>query len=161
MVSAFGSALPSLSPAPTAPTPIALAPEAAPTPTGGGGGGEGVGVGGGGGGGAASLPARTISLPEPPSDSISCLSFSTAEPLLACASWDGTVRAGSGPTLVRVNPNPSRNPNLNLHPNFLPNQVRAWSVPNGGTPQHVLTYRHSAPVLVYDSNFSPNPNPDY
>ena len=63
------------------------------------------------------MPARTISLPEPPSDSISCLSFSTAEPLLACASWDGTVRAGSGPTLVRVNPNPSRNPNLNLNPN--------------------------------------------
>jgi len=25
--------------------------------------------------------------------------------------------------------------------------VRAWSVPNGGKPQHVLTYRHAAPAL--------------
>ena len=25
--------------------------------------------------------------------------------------------------------------------------VRAWSLPSGGKPQHVLTYRHAAPAL--------------
>ena len=113
LAASFGSALPSV--APSSPRAPAASPTAPVTPTGGGGSATA-------GSGESGRGAQHISLPEPPSDSISCLRFArlpgpNSAHLLTASAWDGTVRV--------------------------------WSVPPHaqGASKHLVTYTHARPAL--------------
>lgn len=90
---------------------------------------------GGGGGAAASTSnePKDIEVSDPPSDSISSISFSTAGEFLAVASWNNEVCA----TEKKAVP---------IDPNLF--KVRIYEVnPQGGQTQGKAMYQHQGPVL--------------
>lgn len=75
---------------------------------------------------------KDIEVADPPSDSISCLGFSSAADYLAVGSWDNNVRA------VAMN--------LSILMSYL-SQVRLYEVGPNGQTQGKAMYSHQGPVL--------------